>query len=228
MASQKNKTTNDTRNEPADLRIIGGSFRGRKLKYHGDPVTRPMKHRVREALFNLVSVGCEGRHALDLFAGTGALGLEALGRGCVGATFIEKHIPSARVVEENIAALEVEDRATLCVTSAFLWGQRDLPRVGRATDEMTNSSFPLPPANVPWLVFCSPPYTFFVDRQEDMLALIQALIEHAPAGSIFLVEADERFDFNLLPGGVKENRKAQGWDVRTYLPAVVGVWEKPA
>lgn len=228
MARQKNKTANDTRNEPTELRIIGGSFRGRKLKYHGDPVTRPMKHRVREALFNLVSVGCQGRHAIDLFAGTGALGLEALGRGCISATFIEKHIPSARVVEENIAALQVEDRTTLCVTSAFLWGQRDLPQVTKAANDTNPSSFPLPPVDIPWLVFCSPPYAFFVDRQEEMLALIQALIEHAPSCSIFLVEADERFDFNLLPGGVKENRKAPGWDVRTYSPAVIGVWEKTA
>ncbi|MEQ8836694.1 MAG: RsmD family RNA methyltransferase [Lacipirellulaceae bacterium] len=215
-------------NEPAELRIIGGSFRGRKLKYHGDPVTRPMKHRVREALFNLVSVGCEGRYAIDLFAGTGALGLEALGRGCVGVTFIEKHIPSARVVEENIASLEVEELANLCVTSAFLWGQRDLPMIGKLTEELPSSSFPLPPKSVPWLVFCSPPYAFFVDRQEDMLALINSLVETAPPESIFLVEADERFDFGLLPGGVKENRKDEGWDVRTYPPAVVGVWEKTA
>ncbi|QDS96818.1 RsmD family RNA methyltransferase [Adhaeretor mobilis] len=211
-------------NVPADLHIIGGSFRGRRLKYHGDPVTRPMKHRVREALFNLVSIGCKGRHAIDLFAGTGALGLEAIGRGAVGATFIEKHIPTARVVEENIAALEVQDRSTLCVTSAFLWGKRDLPQ--EEDSAAPPSSFPPPPSDVPWIVFCSPPYAFFVDRQEDMLELINALVEHAPVGSIFLVEADERFDFNLLPGGVAEHRKDPGWDVRTYSPAVVGVWEK--
>jgi len=218
------KTRGD--NVPTDLRIIGGSFRGRKLKYHGAPVTRPMKHREREALFNLVSVGCEGRHAIDLFAGTGALGLEAIGRGCVSATFIEKHIPTARVVEENIAALEVQDKSTLCVTSAFLWGKRDLPLVSAQAAEVPASSFPLPPSDSPWLIFCSPPYAFFVDRQEDMLDLINALVEHAPIGSIFLVEADERFDFNLLPGGVADHRKDPGWDVRTYSPAVVGVWEK--
>src|ERR1041384_2997332 len=82
-----------------DVRIIGGTFRGRRLQYHGDPVVRPMKHRTREAIFNLVSTECAGRHAIDLFAGTGALGLEALSRGAASATFIEKHVPWARVVE---------------------------------------------------------------------------------------------------------------------------------
>ena len=71
-----------------DLHIVGGRFRGRKLKYEpfrigDDPVTRPMKHRVRESIFNLADQGSEGRHAIDLFAGTGALGLEALSRGAV-------------------------------------------------------------------------------------------------------------------------------------------------
>ncbi len=62
----------------AGLRIIGGQFRGRRLRYGGDPRTRPMKDRLREAVFNLIGPMVRGTHALDLFAGTGALGLEAL------------------------------------------------------------------------------------------------------------------------------------------------------
>src|SRR5688500_14918022 len=57
----------------AELRIIGGKWRRRKLAYHGDLVTRPMKDRVREAMFNLIGPSVVGTHALDLFAGTGAL-----------------------------------------------------------------------------------------------------------------------------------------------------------
>ena len=114
-----------------EVRIIGGTFRGRRLRYHGDPVVRPMKHRTREAIFNLITTDAVGRHAIDLFAGTGALGIEALSRGAASGTFIEKHVPTARVTEENIRTLGVDDRATLLVTSAFLWGKRDLPNVGR-------------------------------------------------------------------------------------------------
>jgi len=185
------------------LRIIGGRFRGSKLRYHGDPSVRPMKHRVREAIFNLISTDCKGCHAIDLFAGTGALGLEAISRGAERATLIEQHVPTARIITRNIAHLELEEQCTLLVTSAFLWGKRDLPRLEAA---------------LPWVVFCSPPYAFFVERQAELLELIRQTIEYAPAESLVVVEADQRFDFTLLPGD---------WDVRSYLPAVVGIY-RPA
>lgn len=211
--------------EPADLRIIGGKFRGSKLRYHGDVITKPMKHRVREAIFNLLTTESMGHHAIDLFAGTGALGLEALSRGATSATFIEKHVPTARIIEENIAALGVEDRTSLLVTSAFLWGKRDLPKVESGkpkADELREDSpaFHSPLSALPWLVFSSPPYAFYVERQTDMLELIDSVRQHAPAGSVLVVEADERFDFATL------SETGATWDIRTYPPAVVGLWRK--
>lgn len=201
--SQSNDGGRDT-----ELRIIGGKFRGRKLRYHGDPVVRPMKHRVREAIFNLISTESTGRHVIDLFSGTGALGLEALSRGAASATFIERHVPSAQVVAENFAALEITDRVTLRTTSAFLWCKRDLdsPQDG-------------PPRDLPWLVFCSPPYSFFVERQEELLELIRRVAEAAPAGSTLVIESDERFDFDILTQGDRLE-----WDIREYPPARVGIW----
>lgn len=200
---------------PEPLRIIGGTHRGRKLAYEphemqGAKVTRPMKHRVREAIFNLVGPRVEGKHALDLFAGTGALGLESLSRGAARATFIERHLPTAEVVRENIAALGEQSRAELLSTSAFLWARRDLPSL---------SSDP------PWLVFVSPPYDFYVEQSDTLLAMIEALLAAAPRDSLLVVESDERFDFNLLPHGVRADRHSPGWDVREYSPAVVGVLE---
>jgi 16S rRNA (guanine966-N2)-methyltransferase len=238
--------------ETTELRIIGGRFRGRKLRYEpfrtgDDPVTRPMKHRVREAIFNLVSTEPAGRHAIDLFAGTGALGLEALSRGAAHATFIEKHVPTARGIEANIKALGVEEETTLLATSAFLWGKRDAAGAGvqgsgfrvqqkveRAGSSPTtaNSSSPTPARNAagspvrPWLVFCSPPYAFFIDRRDEMLELVRSVMDAAPPGSILVVEADERFDFGLLPTSATGTQTEGAWDVRTYLPAVVGVWRK--
>jgi 16S rRNA (guanine966-N2)-methyltransferase len=211
--------------EISELRIIGGTLRGSKLRYEifqqgGDAVTRPMKHRVREAIFNLISTECTGKHAIDLFAGTGALGLEALSRGSVSATFIEKHVPTSRVIEENITNLSLAERTELLVTSAFLWGKRDLPN---AEFGMRNAE--LNPA-IPWLVFCSPPYAFYHERPIEMLELIAAILEHMPAESIMVVEADEAFDFNMLPGHVAENRRDEGWQIRSYPPAVVGIWRK--
>lgn len=197
------------------LRIIGGEFRGRKLQYEplseqGAKVTRPMKHRVREAIFNLVGLRAKGKHALDLFAGTGALGLEALSRGSLRATLIERHIPTAQVVRENVKTLGVESRCEVLTTSAFLWLRRDLPQFD---------------PSAPWLVFISPPYDFFVQQEDAMVGMITEFTQRAPNQSLLVVEADERFDFAKLPGNVKEDRYADGWDVRAYKPAVVGVWE---
>ena len=210
-----------------DLRIIGGRYRGTKL--HSEPfvqatgpatgelVTRPMKHRVREAIFNLVGFDAEGKHALDVFAGTGAIGLEAISRGALGATFVERHLPTAGVVRRNIEAMGVADRCEVHVTSAFLWGQSDLPQWR-------------PPGapDAAWLAFVSPPSAYSHDRADEMLALIEALVHHAPEGSVVVVEADQRFDFAKLPGGVRPQRGEPGWDVREYPPAVVGVLRKEA
>lgn len=218
----KNQPAADKRQDH-DLRIIGGKFRARKLAYHGDPVTRPMKHRVRESIFNLVGAETKGRQAFDLFAGTGALGLEAISRGAVAATFIERHIPTAQIVRQNIEALAVQDLCELKMTSAFLWGKRDLPikptQLTLAVDESD-----APPA---WLVFISPPYAFFLDRQEEMLDLITRVIEHAPPGSTIVVESDEQFDTGLLPPFPSSDPTSAAWDVRTYPPAVVAVGRKP-
>jgi len=219
----------------AEVRIIGGTFRGRRLQYHGDPVVRPMKHRTREAMFNLISTECTDRHAVDLFAGTGALGLEALSRGAASATFIEKHVPSARIVEENIRTLGVEDRAQLLVTSAFLWAKRDLPsssggwgqpdgeppahtgEAALATADTTN--------NQPWLIFCSPPYAFYHERQEEMLDLINRIKTAAPPCSILVVETDDKFDFEILRNQPAD-AQAGTWDIRAYPPAVIAIWRK--
>jgi 16S rRNA (guanine966-N2)-methyltransferase len=211
IAAQKHGATSESRD--AEVRIIGGTFRGRRLEYHGDPVVRPMKHRTREAIFNLISTECAGMHAIDLFAGTGALGLEALSRGASMATFIEKHVPSSRIIEQNIHTLGVGDRATLLVTSAFLWAKRDLPNVIAAAAEPERC-----------LVFCSPPYAFYHERQAEMLDLIQRVQNHAPVGSILIAETDEAFDFQLLRSGQMGVAESGLWALRTYAPAVIGIW----
>jgi sarcosine oxidase gamma subunit len=70
-----------------------------------------------------------------------------------------------------------------------------------------------------WLVFCSPPYDFYVERAEAMVELIAGLVQASPPGSVFAVEADRRLDFRSLPD-------PDGWDLRTYPPAVVGIYRK--
>jgi 16S rRNA (guanine966-N2)-methyltransferase len=220
------------------VRIIGGRFRGRRLAYHGDPIVRPMKHRVREAIFNLISTDVAGRQAIDLFSGTGALGLEAISRGAASAILIEKHVPTARLVEQNIRTLGVEDRTTLLTTSAFLWAKRDLvkSRELRVQNQKESPALDsqLSALDSPWLVFCSPPYDFYIERQDDMFDLISRIRQHAPAGSLLVVEADERFDFAQLREPPPLSSDATGlsldddpdWRIRAYPPAVIGIWAK--
>ena len=161
-----------------------------------------MKDRVREAVFNLIGPLVQGKHAIDLFAGTGALGLEAMSRGAQRATFLERHFPTAAVIKQNIALLGLEAVCEVLPADTFIWARRQLPS-----------------GDPPWLVFCSPPYDFYASRHDEMLQLLERLLTAAPAESLFAVEADERFNFSELPA-------ADEWDVRTYPPSVVGIYHR--
>jgi 16S rRNA (guanine966-N2)-methyltransferase len=193
----------DPGREPATVRIIGGSMRGRKLLYSGEPErTRPMKDRVREAVFNLLGPAVAGKHAIDLFAGSGALALEAISRGAGRATLIERHFPTAAGIRQNAVQLGVADQVEVLAADTFIWAQKQAMPVAE-----------------PWLVFCSPPYAFYLERAEAMLSLVGVLIERAPPGSIFVVESDRQFEMGLLPG-------ADAWDIREYPPAVIAIFRK--
>jgi 16S rRNA (guanine966-N2)-methyltransferase len=106
------------------LRIIAGRLRGRRLTAPSGDGTRPTADRARQALFDMLmhSPWAEGSlrdaHVLDVFAGTGALGLEALSRGAGRVTFIENGKPALAALRANIAACKAEDAATVIVSDA--------------------------------------------------------------------------------------------------------------
>ena len=179
-------------------RIIGGDLRGRRLFHRPGGPTRPMKDRVRETLFDLLGARVKGAVAIDLFAGTGALGFEALSRGATQAVFLERHFPTADALRRSAAGLGVADRCQVIAGDALVWPRRmpDLPRAGR------------------WVVFVSPPWQLFVDRSADLMALVAAVMAAAPPESVVVVEADERFDPVALP-------EAAAWETRTVAPAVL-------
>jgi len=88
------------------VRIIGGRFRGRRLAVVRGGM-RPTADRVREAIFNILGPGLEGVRVLDLFAGTGALGIEALSRGARQAVFVENNSTSLQVLQKNLASCDL-------------------------------------------------------------------------------------------------------------------------
>jgi 16S rRNA (guanine966-N2)-methyltransferase len=113
----KPKTTKETRkagnssNQPSsaqkgELRIIGGLWRGRKLRFPELPGLRPSPDRVRETLFNWLMPELSGAHCLDLFAGSGALGLEALSRGAASCWFIDSASAASRQIQAHLATLQ--------------------------------------------------------------------------------------------------------------------------
>ncbi len=97
------------------MRVVAGDLRGRRIEAPPGSETRPTTDRVREAVFNsLYSHGLiEEASVLDLFAGSGALGIEALSRGAAHATFVEQSRIARSVLEENLASLELGDRSTV-------------------------------------------------------------------------------------------------------------------
>ena len=93
------------------MRVITGSARGRRLKEIEGLETRPTTDRVKEALFSVIQFDIEGRRVLDLFAGTGQLGIEALSRGAESAVFVEQRKDAVQAVRENLAVCGLSDRA---------------------------------------------------------------------------------------------------------------------
>jgi 16S rRNA (guanine966-N2)-methyltransferase len=102
------------------LRIIGGEWRGRRIRFPARGGIRPTPDRVRETLFNWLSATVPGSRCLDLFAGSGALGLEALSRGAREATFVEQDRENAARLRETLALL-APGRASVVQAEALAW-----------------------------------------------------------------------------------------------------------
>lgn len=101
------------------MRVIAGEFGGRRLKMPKGDQVRPTADRVREAWFSILGAAIPGARVLDLFAGSGALGLEALSRGATSADFVERHRLSLAALKANIAALDVGGSAVVHSTDAM-------------------------------------------------------------------------------------------------------------
>ena len=149
---------------PNRLRIIGGRWRGRRLTFPSGPGLRPTADRVRETLFNWLAVAIPGARCLDLFAGSGALGLEALSRGAASVLFVERSAPAAAALRQNLARLEVGSEGRVLAADA----RAALRSPGTPMD----------------CVFLDPPF------QSDMLASVYPLLERggwlAPEARIYL------------------------------------------
>jgi 16S rRNA (guanine966-N2)-methyltransferase len=153
------------------VRVVAGEFKGRRLHTPRSARTRPTADRVREALFSMLG-DVSGARVLDLYAGSGALGIEALSRGAASAVFVESDARAAAVIERNLSALGLDEAVRRQDVERFLRGSQ------AAFD----------------LVFCDPPY-------DSASRVAQALAERLPAvtsedGRI-VTESDKRMPLEL-------------------------------
>jgi 16S rRNA (guanine966-N2)-methyltransferase len=180
-----------------NLRIIGGRHRGRRLQFPAGVEIRPTPDRVRETLFNWLQPRIDGARVLDLFAGSGALGLEALSRGAAHVTFVEKDRRAAAAIEQ-LAKEWQESAAVVVCAEALGW-----------------LSAPQPQAPFD-IVFLDPPYDASV-----LGAAAAGLADHgrlAPDARIYL-ERRARDPLPALPGTWREQRGGRAGEVGYHLYA---------
>ena len=162
------------------MRIIAGTFRSRQLKSLKGLALRPTSDRLRETLFNVLAEHIPGCRFLDVFAGTGAVGIEALSRGATEVVFIENHPPAATLLQKNLDALGIRG----CVRILKLDALRALQRL--ATEHF--------PTSVPFdIVFLDPPYAD-AEEYRRVLTFLGSAPFLAPGG---LVIAEHRRTFDL-------------------------------
>ncbi len=141
------------------MRVITGTARGRRLNELKGNETRPTTDKVKESIFNIIQFDIEGRHVLDLFAGTGQLGIECLSRGAERATFVDARSDAVRLIRENLKVTELADRATVLTA--------DYATMLSAAKEKYD------------LIFLDPPYeTKLLDRSLELISQFDILREH--------------------------------------------------
>jgi len=178
------------------MRIIAGTFGSRKLATPPGLGTRPPSDFLRGSVFNILRESLDGAAALDLFAGCGSFGLEALSRGASSCVFVERDAAALRALRENIAALGLENCASVFSADVFAAAER------LARDEKSFN-----------LIFCDPPFSF--GRDLAMKSRVAALIGKSLAGpllapgGIFLIRIEGKEEWaGALP--------AAAHDVRAY------------
>ena len=182
------------------MRIIAGEYKSRKIKQPKAERTRSTKDRIREAVFNMIAGEVPGSVVMDLFAGSGAFGLEALSRGAKKAVFVEKDARSARVIKENIGLLKVQERTLIITKDAF-----------KAIEDSEGDKFDL--------IFADPPYN------SNMIKKVLIIINQCDivnSSGFLVLEHHKNEDIPDSVGNVSIYKQ------RTYGKITISVFKKNA
>ena len=159
------------------MRIVAGTLRSRQLKSLKGLALRPTSDRLRETLFNILGTRVEGSRFLDLFAGSGAIGIEAISRGAVSAVFVENHSAAVRLIRANLASLRIESGARVMAA--------EVAAAIRTLEKLPDTAFDF--------IFLDPPYAEEKQYEGTLRALEKSLL----AGESTIVIAEHRKTFAL-------------------------------
>jgi 16S rRNA (guanine(966)-N(2))-methyltransferase RsmD len=177
----------------SNMRVIAGKYRSRRLAAVEGMETRPTSDRLRETLFNVVAPRVEESVWLDVFAGTGAVGIEALSRGARSVYFIESAAKAARVIRENLEELGIEEGAEVI--------ERDAAAALRMLDAQ---------AVLADFCFLDPPYRKMAAYEDVLGFLSQSRL--LGKESVVIAEHDKHFDPGEEFGALRRTRKLQQGD----------------
>lgn len=175
-----------------NLRITGGEFGSRKIDAPDGTRTHPMGDRIRTALFNKINTELDGAEVLDAFAGTGALGFEALSRGAKSATFVERDRIAQKVIAKNIQTLNVDDQAHLVRSSVAAW-------LDTANTQLYD------------IIFVDPPYH---DLQFSTVSKLFGLLK---PGALMVLSHPGRSESPTKPGVVVVDNRSYGDATLTFF-----------
>jgi 16S rRNA (guanine966-N2)-methyltransferase len=183
------------------IRIVAGSLRGRKVVCNHSAELRPTPQMVREAFFSILGNAIPDRIFIDIFAGTGVVGIEALSRDAKQTLFIERDFQLAQGIEKHVREFELSRQSKLFRTDAYRWIAAWNP--------------PAEPVNI----FLSPPFPDLQERPEEFVSAVAALQEKVAPESVIVIQGERG-------SPLEENPTMAGWEERRYGRNVLLIWQK--
>jgi 16S rRNA (guanine966-N2)-methyltransferase len=183
------------------IRIVAGNLRGRKVSCTVTPDLRPTPQMVREAYFSILGNAVPERIFIDIFAGTGVIGIEALSRGASSALFVERDPQLAKGIESHLRQFDLTRRTKLYRTDSYRWIAAWMP--------------PKTPVNV----FVSPPFADLTSKTDDLIQAIRTLQEKVPDDSVIVVQSERGSPLD-------DAEQMRDWEMRHYGRNELMIWQR--
>ena len=183
------------------IRIIAGSLRGRKIPCVVNEELQPTPQMVREAFFSILGNAIPDRLFIDLFAGTGVVGMEALSRGASAAYFVERDFRSVQAIEKHLHDFQLTTSAKVFRSDVYRWIAAWIP--------------PKNPVNV----FLSPPFQDLSEHTEDLLNALAVLQSKVPEDSVIVLQSE-------LGSPLDNLEQLRSWELRKYGRNLLLIWQR--